>query len=67
MTPADAETQSSHNAPAPDAKAPAVMQVLPRLETGGVERGTGDITRALTAAGRRAIVVSAGGSMVREI
>ena len=43
------------------------MQVLPRLETGGVERGTVDITMALTAAGRRAIVVSAGGSMVREI
>ena len=67
MIPADAEKQSSHNAPAPDAKAPAVMQVLPRLETGGVERGTVDITTALTAAGRRAIVVSAGGSMVREI
>ena len=67
MIPADAEKQSSHNAPAPDAKAPAVMQVLPRLETGGVERGTVDITMALTAAGRRAIVVSAGGSMVREI
>jgi glycosyltransferase involved in cell wall biosynthesis len=67
MTPADAETQSSHSAPEPDAKAPAVMQVLPRLETGGVERGTVDITTALTAAGRRAIVVSAGGPMVREI
>ena len=67
MTPADAETQSSHSAPEPDAKAPAVMQVLPRLETGGGERGTVDITTALTAAGRRAIVVSAGGPMVREI
>ena len=67
MIPAVAEKHSSHNAPAPDAKAPAVMQVLPRLETGGVERGTVDITTALTAAGRRAIVVSAGGSMVREI
>ena len=40
--------------------------MLPR-ETGGVERGTVDITMALTAAGRRAIVVSAGGSIVREI
>ena len=67
MTPAEAETDPSHNAPAPDSKAPAVMQVLPRLETGGVERGTVDITTALTTTGRRAIVVSAGGQMVREI
>ena len=28
-----------------------VMQVLPRLETGGVERGTIEIAAALTAAG----------------
>ena len=34
-----------------NAKAPAVLQVLPRLETGGVERGTVDITAALIAAG----------------
>ena len=67
MTPADAETSSSHSAPPPDPKAPAVLQVLPRLETGGVERGTVDITAALTEAGRRAVVVSAGGPMVREI
>lgn len=67
MFAADVETQNCSNGVGMDAKAPAVMQVLPRLETGGVERGTIDITSALTAANRRAIVVSAGGSMVRAI
>lgn len=44
-----------------------VMQVLPSLETGGVERGTVDMTAAITAAGWNAIVVSSGGPMVREV
>lgn len=44
-----------------------VMQLLPELEVGGVERGTVEIARALTAAGHRAIVVSAGGALVDEL
>jgi glycosyltransferase involved in cell wall biosynthesis len=44
-----------------------VLQVLPSLLAGGVERGTSDIAAALTAAGWRSVVVSAGGPMVREI
>lgn len=47
--------------------APAVLQVLPRLETGGVERGTIEVAEALRAAGARPIVVSAGGVMEREL
>ena len=46
---------------------PAVLQVLPRLVTGGVERGTVDVAAALVAAGWRAIVASAGGPMVHEL
>lgn len=46
---------------------PTVLQVLPALHTGGVERGTVDIALALVAAGWRAVVVSAGGPMAREI
>jgi glycosyltransferase involved in cell wall biosynthesis len=46
---------------------PVVLQVLPSLATGGVERGAVDIAAALVAAGGKAIVVSAGGPMVREI
>ena len=47
--------------------APVVMQVLPSLITGGVERGTIEITQSLVAEGWRAIVVSNGGPMVHEV
>ncbi len=46
---------------------PTVLQVLPELRTGGVERGTIEITRALAEAGWRALVVSAGGELVGRI
>ena len=46
---------------------PAVLQVLPALVTGGVERGTVEIAQALVKAGWRAVVTSSGGAMVREI
>jgi glycosyltransferase involved in cell wall biosynthesis len=41
-----------------------VVQLLPALESGGVERSTLEIARALVDAGHRAIVVSAGGRLV---
>jgi glycosyltransferase involved in cell wall biosynthesis len=41
-----------------------VVQLLPALESGGVERSTLEIAAALVAAGHRAIVVSAGGRLV---
>jgi len=44
-----------------------VLQVLPRLVTGGVERGTVEVAAALVAAGWKAVVASAGGPMVREL
>ncbi len=53
--------------PASDGKAPTVMQILPALRSGGVERGTVDVARALVSAGWNAVVVSAGGPMVREL
>lgn len=40
-----------------------VLQVLPALDSGGVERGTVDIARALNKAGARAFVVSSGGRL----
>jgi glycosyltransferase involved in cell wall biosynthesis len=46
---------------------PAVLQVLPALGQGGVERGTIEIARALVEAGGRALVASAGGPMVAEL
>jgi len=44
-----------------------VLQVLPALETGGVERGTVQVASALATAGWRPLVASGGGAMVREL
>lgn len=41
-----------------------VMQLLPALDAGGVERGTFEVAEALVRAGHRSIVVSAGGMLV---
>ena len=46
---------------------PVVLQILPRLETGGVERGTVEIASALKQVGWKSIVVSGGGGLVREL
>ncbi len=44
-----------------------ILQVLPSLDTGGVERGTVEMAEAIRAAGGAAIVASAGGRMVGSI
>ena len=44
-----------------------VVQLLPALETGGVERSTLEIAAALVGAGHRAVVVSAGGRLVAQL
>lgn len=41
-----------------------VLQVLPALQSGGVERGTLEVAQALTKQGHRALVISAGGRLV---
>ncbi len=40
-----------------------VLQVVPRLDTGGVERGTMEIAEAICAAGGRALVATSGGKL----
>ena len=50
-----------------DGKALCVLQVVPAMETGGVERGTMDIARAILAAGGRAIVASSGGVLAQRL
>jgi len=47
--------------------APTILQVLPALESGGVERGTIEIAQAVAAAGGVALVASAGGRMVPQL
>lgn len=44
-----------------------VLQVLPALDSGGVERGTLDIARALVTAGHESWVLSGGGRMVTRL
>ena len=50
-----------------DAAAPTIMQILPALVGGGVERGTLEIAAAIQKHGGRAIVISRGGPMVRHL
>jgi glycosyltransferase involved in cell wall biosynthesis len=46
---------------------PTVLQVLPALDSGGVERGTIEIVEALTARGWSALVASQGGRLVAAV
>jgi len=44
-----------------------IVQLLPQLNAGGVERGTLEINRALVAAGHRSIVISGGGRLEDQL
>ena len=44
-----------------------VIQILPALEAGGVERGTLEVAQHLVRCGHRSLVLSAGGRLVREL
>jgi len=46
---------------------PAILQVLPALDAGGVERGTVEIAEAIVGEGWRALVASQGGRLVPEL
>lgn len=50
-----------------DSDKPIVLQVLPSLVTGGVERGTIEITEAIADAEGVALVTSAGGPLVKAV
>ena len=50
-----------------DDSKPTILQVVPALSTGGVERGTVDIAGAIVRAGGRALVASSGGVMTHEL
>jgi glycosyltransferase involved in cell wall biosynthesis len=49
------------------ARALTVVQLLPALNAGGVERSTLEIGRALVAAGHRSVVISAGGRLLPRL
>lgn len=44
-----------------------ILQILPNLDIGGVERGTVDFARYLTLHGHKAVVVSGGGRLVHRL
>jgi len=48
-------------------KRPVIMQILPSLQSGGIERGVIDIAKALKQANFEPIVVSNGGVMVYQL
>ena len=48
-------------------KQPVIVQILPALVRGGVERGTVEMAQAIQAAGGHAVVISNGGPLVRHI
>lgn len=46
---------------------PVIVQILPALNFGGVERGTLEIAEAVIAKGWRAVVISSGGLLVPQL
>ena len=46
---------------------PPILQVLPRLDSGGVERGTVEMVQAIAGAGGVALVASEGGRLVAAV
>lgn len=46
---------------------PTILQIIPRLDTGGAERTTIEMTQAIVAAGGRALVVTEGGRMLPQV
>src|SRR3984957_5596915 len=63
--PADPQRTDDHSGAS--AERPAVLQVVPRLETGGAERSTIEIAGALSRAGFAPLVASEGGRMLPEL
>ena len=46
---------------------PVIVQILPRLEQGGVERGTIEMAEAIQARGWKAVVISNGGKLTAQL
>ncbi|MDR3516218.1 MAG: glycosyltransferase family 4 protein [Azospirillaceae bacterium] len=63
----DGEYASSNKPAASLGRPPVILQVVPSLVTGGVERGCIDVAQAIAQAGGIGVVASAGGPMAREL
>ncbi|NQV47653.1 MAG: glycosyltransferase family 4 protein [Rhodospirillaceae bacterium] len=60
-------SEGVHLNSAPDGRPATILQVLPALMQGGVERGTVEMAQAIVEAGGRAIVASSGGPKVHDL
>jgi len=63
----DTDTLDHSGASAAEPAAPVILQIVPTLDTGGAERTTIDIARALKEAGWTALVATRGGRMAHEL
>ena len=63
----DTVYRSEPQAQGGDYRPAVILQVLPELDAGGVERGTVDIARAIVDGGGKALVASQGGRLEREL
>ena len=63
----EAVYRSEPRAQGGDYRPAVILQVLPELDAGGVERGTVDIARAIVDGGGKALVASQGGRLEREL
>lgn len=62
----DTVVELTHRA-ASDKRRPTILQLVPKLEEGGVERGALEVAEAILDAGGRALVVSAGGKLASKL
>jgi glycosyltransferase involved in cell wall biosynthesis len=58
---------SSNGSSAKETRPLTVLQIVPRMEIGGIERGTLEITEAIAREGGRALIATAGGQMLPRV
>jgi glycosyltransferase involved in cell wall biosynthesis len=58
---------SMPDSPTPQTRPLTVVQLVPAMESGGAERSTLEVARALVASGHRSVVISAGGRLIGQL
>jgi glycosyltransferase involved in cell wall biosynthesis len=58
---------SMADSPTPQSRPLTVVQLVPAMESGGAERSTLEIARALVQSGHRSVVISAGGRLIEQL
>ena len=57
----------TNSSKADEVRKPVVVQILPALNLGGVERGTIEVAKAIHEAGGKAVIISNGGHLVSQL